>query len=539
MPGPSSPRAELLAIQKKLWRWNKDLIDHSILVKEPGFENYERAYKRAVGRYERIADQDEMIDAILGAQVIHVGDYHTCNQSQRSFLRILKAVVKRDRDFVIGLELLHAGHQKTLDQYLEDRIGEETFLRRIKLQEHWVFDLWDNFKPLFDFCKYHGIRILAIDAAPEGSYVRERDRAAAEVMADFLAKNPRTRIFVFIGDLHIAPPHLPRDMKEALKVRGLGPDHLILYQNSESIYWDLAGKGLDDQVEVVKLADGNFCRMHTPPVVCQRSYLNWLEHEEGEIDYADAKSSFMEIVDRICDFLGIRLGKKKDAVEVFTCGDLSFLRKLKEKGKFSTREFQTIKRQILASESYYIAKTKFVYLANLSLNHAAEEAAHFIKNLCSGEEEPREVIDAFYANILHEALGFFGSKIINHKRKCYHEKDFENLLAYFQTVRVPKERRLEYETAHLVAEYKKLEKKGKHLARTEIFHSRMDLFMSLTHALGYMTGEKLYYGLMEGKVTKPYIRDLYCNPWAEEGEPVRVYMNLQRKLKGVKIPKRM
>ncbi len=539
MTNSTSPRTELLAIQKKLWRWNKDLIDHSILVREPGFESYERAYRRTVRNYECTVDQDEMIKAVLKADIIYVGDYHTCNQSQRSFLRILKAVVKKDKNFVIGMELLHTRHQRILDQYLSGRVCESTFLKRIRLQEHWVFDLWSNFKPLFDFCKYHKIKMLAIDAAPPGSRVYKRDRAAAKVVASFMAANPGQRMFVFIGDLHIAPPHLPQDLKEELKKYDLNPSHLILYQNSEAIYWKLAEKGLDDSVEVVRLPDGSFCRMHTPPVVSQRSYLNWLEHEEGEIDYADAKYSFMEIVDRICDFLGIRLGKKRDNVEVFTCGDLSFLKKLKQSGSFSKDEIETIKRQILASESYYISKAKFVYLANLSINHAAEEAAHFIKNLCSGEEEPRETIDAFYANILHEALGFFGSKIMNHKRKCYHEKDFANLLAYFQTVRVPRERKLEYETAHLVTEYKRLEKRGKALANTEIFHSRMDLFLSLTHALGYMLGDRLYYGLVSGAVKKPLIRELFCNPWTEEGEPVKAYMNLYKCLKKVKIPKRM
>ncbi|MFH1829197.1 MAG: ChaN family lipoprotein [Pseudomonadota bacterium] len=539
MTNSTSPRAELLAIQKKLWRWNKDLIDHSILVREPGFKSYERAYKHAVRDYERIADQSEMIKAILKADIIYIGDYHTCNQSQRSFLRILKAVVKRDKNFVIGMELLHSRHQKTLDQYLSGKIGENTFLARICLQEHWVFDLWSNFKPLFDFCKYPHIHMLAIDAAPLGSEVHERDEAAAKVVTRFIAENPNKRMFVFIGDLHVAPQHLPKDMKCALNKYDLKLNELILYQNSESIFWKLAECGLDDSVEVVRLSDGNFCRMHTPPVVSQRSYLNWLEHEEGEIDYADAKSSFMEIVDRICGFLNIRLGKKRDNVEVFTCGDLSFLKKLKQSGSFTKKEFETIKRQILASESYYIAKTKFVYLANLSLNHAAEEAAHFIKNLCSGEEEPRETIDAFYANILHEALGFFGSKIINHKRKCYHEKDFANLLAYFKTVRVTRERKLEYETAHLVTEYKRLEKRGMALANADIFHSRMDLFMSLTHALGYMLGDRLYYGLVSGAVKKPLIRDLFYNPWAEEGEPVEAYMYLYNRLKKVRIPKRM
>ncbi len=534
-----SPRAELLDLQKKLWRWNREVIDHSILVKEPGFSAYEKAYRRAVKGYEKPVDHEEMIEAALASDVIYVGDYHTCNQSQRSFLRVLKAVVKRDKRFVLGLELLHKRHQDALDRYLDGRISESTFLRKIKLQEHWVFDLWDNFKPLFDFCRYHGIRMYAIDAAASDSDVRTRDAASARVLARIMKVNPDKRLFVLIGDLHIAPQHLPADLKRELKKAGLKKRHLALYENSESIYWRLAEMGQDDSVEVVRLPGGDYCRMHTPPVVCQRSYLNWLEHEEGEIDYADAKSSFLEIADRICEFLRIALGKERDEVEVFTCGDLSFLKKLRESERFSKGELATIKRQILASESYYIARTKFVYLANLSLNHAAEEAAHFVKSLCSGEEKPREVVDAFYANILHEALGFFGSKIINHKRKCYHEKDFANLLAYFQSVRVPRERMLEHETAALVTEYKRMEKRGRALAYTEIFRSRMDLFLAVTHALGYILGDRLYYGLLGGKIGKPEIKNLFCDPWEDEGAPVEAYMKIFNKVRGVRIPKRM
>ncbi len=536
---PRSLRDELIAIQKKLWRWNKDLIDHSVLVKEPGFDAYEQNYKRAVHDYARASNQDEMIEAVLQSNVIFVGDYHTCNQSQRSFLRILKEVVRHDPSVMVGLELLHKKSQSSLDEYMDGAISEKTFLRRIKLEEHWVFDLWENFKPIFDFCRYHGTELFAIDAARVGSNVRTRDRKSAHLIADILEEHPGRRLFVFIGDLHLAPKHLPRDVAMELKRRNLPFHPLILFQNSENIYWKLAEAGVEDWIEVVKLRDGNFCRMHTPPVVEQRSYLNWLEHEEGEIDYADAKSSFLEIVERLCEFLGIRLGRERDDVEIFTCGDLSFLRQLRDRGDFSKDEIDIIKRQILASESYYIAQTKFVYLANLSINHAAEEASHFIKSVCSGPEEPRFVVDAFYANCLHEALGFFGSKVINHKRKCFHERDFKSLLSYFQTVRIPEERRLEYETAHLVMEYKKLERSGKALSRTEIFRSRMDLFLSVTHAIGYMLGDRLYYGLMSGVIKKPLLKQLFCDPWAEEGDPVEVYMNLWQKLRKVKLPRRM
>jgi len=534
-----SPRQELLNIQKKLWKWNKDIIDHSVLVQEPGFDAYEKEYKRAVGDYLRVSDQDEMMDAVLRSDIIHVGDYHTCNQSQRSFLRILKAAVKEDPSFVVGLELLHKRHQKVLDDYLTDRISEATFLKKIRLKEHWVFDLWENFKPIFDFCRYHGLEMFAIDAAPKGSDVVKRDRASARLISEVIRQNPGRRFFVFIGDLHVSPSHLPLEVEQELLRKNAYPKQLILYQNSERIYWDLADAGVEEHVEVVLMPDGSFCRMHTPPVILQRSYLNWLEHEEGEIDYSDAKASFIELVERICEFLRLSVGSAAEDVEVFTCGDLSFLKHLKDREVFSAEEIDVIKRQILASESYFISKAKIVYLANLSINHASEEAAHFIKNVCSGSEEPRELIDAFYANLLHEALGFFGSKLINNRRKCYHEKDFKNLLVYFQTARVSAERRLEYETAHLVMEYLKRERSGRGLGKTEIFKSRMDLFLSITHALGYMLGDSMYYGMMAGKIKRSEIKSLFEDPWAEKGRPLEVYAELRHTLRGVRIPKRM
>lgn len=536
---PISPRNELLAIQQKLFRRHKELIDLSIEVIEPGFERYESAYQRYVRNFERVATQSEMIKAVLKADIIYVGDYHTCNQSQRSFLRILKAVIPKDPDVVIGLELIHDKYQPIINQFLSGRLTEKGFIKKIGLKEHWVFDLWDNFKPLFDFARYHEIPLHGIDSAPEGASLHERDAATAKVVARLIKENPNRKIFIFIGDLHIAPSHLPQKVRKELDESGFKTRELILFENSDAIYWRLAKKGLDDRTEVVRLKGGNFCRMHTPPIICQQSYLNWLEHEEGEIDYDDAKSSFLELLIRMAEFLKIKLKRNYDEVEVFTCGDLSFLKRLRESKQFTKKEIDIIKRQILSSESYYIAKTKFVYLANLSLNHAAEEASHYLKHLCSGLEEPRELVDAFYANILHEALGFFGSKLINHKRKCYHEKEFKGLLTYFKTVRVPNDRRIEEETASLILEYIKYEKKGKPLRFDTIFRQKMDLFLSVTHALGYMLGDKLYYGLMERTVSRQKIRKLFYDPWRESGEPFKVYMDLVRMVKRVKIPKRM
>jgi len=536
---PPSARQELLTIQKKLWKRNRALIDASILVKEPGFDRYEANYRRAVRSYQERSDQKEMVRAVLKADIIYVGDYHTCNQSQRSFLRILKAVSKKTKNFSVGLELIHKRHQDLLTKYMNGKISRETFLKRIKLKEHWIYDLWDNFKPLFDFCEYHHIPMHAIEAAPPNSSLLKRDEATAKLLAKIVQDNPEKKLFVFIGDLHIAPQHLPHFVSRELKKKKIKAKTLTLFENSEPIYWKLAEKGLDDATEVVRINEGSFCRMHTPPLVCQRSYLNWLEHEEGEIDYADARHEFLELVDRICEFLRMDLGKEREHVEIFTSGDLSFIKRLREDKRFTKKELNHIKQQILASESYYIAKAKFVYLSNLSVNHAAEEASHFIKHSLSGTEEPRDLVDAFYANILHEALGFFGSKLINHKRKCNHLSRFKALVSFLEADGVPADRELEYEMACLVVEYKRFEKKKKPLQCAEVFRAHMDLFVAVTHALGYMLGDFMYYGLMSRKISRKAVRELFEDPWREEGRPFEVYMDLIKKLKDVKIPKRM
>lgn len=534
-----TPRQELLRLEKRLYRRNKELIDHSVLIREPGFRRYEARYRRKVARYARAATQEEMLAAVRAADLVYVGDYHTCHQSQRSFLRILKAIIDESPKLLVGLELLHRRSQPLVDAFLADRMSEELFVRKVGLRHRWIFDLWGNFKPLFDFAKFHQLPIVGIDAAADGAELTTRDAAAGRWIAELARRHPDRKLFIFIGDLHLAPQHLPAEVARALRAIGCARREVILYQNSEAIYWQLAQEGLDHQVEVVAVDEQNFCRMHSPPLVCQQSYLNWLEHEEGEIDYADAKQHFLELVDRITEFLGITLGPERDQVEVYTCGDLSFLRVLREAGDFSPHELRLIRRQVLASESYYVAKRRLVYLANLSLNHAAEEGSHFIKHCVAGAEEPRELVDAFYANVLHEALGFFGSKLVNPKRKCFHEKEFQGLFAYFRTIRVPTERRLEYETARLVIEYKRFERSGKPLKYQAIFRQRPDIFFAVTHAIGYMLGEKLYYGMLEERITKDAIRELFCDPWKEEGRPFAAYMDLLKQLRGVKIPKRM
>lgn len=537
---PLSPRQELLRIQKRIFAKNNEIIRSQAMVRERGFDLYERRYKRHVRTYEAAVGTEELIEAIRESDIIYVGDYHTNPQSQRTLLRILKQCVGFIPHLALGLELVQRRHQKHLDDYLSERTSEQTFLDRINLRKYWYFDLWENFKPIFDFARFHEMPVFGIEYSLAGdATLTKRDRESAQSIASVIEKNPGMKLMVFIGDLHTAPEHLPAEVSRILGKKSIRKKDLIVYQNSESIYWRLAENGLEDKVDIVRISDREFCVINTPPIVWQQTFLNWLEHEEGEIDYADARHSFLDLLHRIAEFLEIRVPKKAEEVEVFTCGDLSFLKTLKDDGSFSKAEIKKIKQQILASESYCIPQKNYVYLGNLSLNHGAEEASHYLKYLSSGKEFPRDPVDAFYANVIHEAVGFFGSKIINHKRKCFHEREYAGLVSYLTSETASRSRHRELEMALLVLRHREMDKRGVPIRSRQFFRSQHDLFFGVTHGLGYMLGDRLYYAMLDGRVKKEEIRELYKDAMRNPGSPFELYRKWTRRLRGVKIPKRV
>ncbi len=533
-----SPREELLQIQKQIFRKNQRIIEESILVSEQGFHRYETNYLRHVKDFEKPIELSELRSALKVADWIYMGDYHTNRQSQRALLRVLKMLITETDRFVIALEFIQKRHQPLVDKFLKSKISLNTFLKQINLRKHFYFDLWENYEPIFDFSKYYQLEVFGIESAPYGAGLTRRDEAMAVTLAEIAQAHPGYKILTFVGDLHIAPENLPIQVRKKIG-NGSPMKELFLYQNSEKIYWKLAQANLEEKVEVVQIDGQSFCLINTPPIVWQQSYLNWLENEEGEIDYQDPKHSFLELAQSISRFLGIKLPKSKDEVEVFTCGDLSFLERLKEDSDFSPKERRDIRRQVELSESYYIPKRKWVYLGNVSLNHAAEEATHFIRHLVAGDEFPRGSQDAFYANVMHEALGFFGSKIINQKRKCMREKDFRGMIEYFRKVRVPRDRTFELEIAHAVLEVKKLEKRARPIADPDAMLKRHDLFFGVSHALGYMLGEILYHAMVMGKLKKKELGKIFKNPFKGEGEPFEVYMGLLTRFGVISLPQRL
>lgn len=541
MAAPSQnahPREQLLKIERKIFRQNERTIQDATEVTDPQFQRYLSHYLASVKSYSRAATPDEVQREIASSRIVLVGDYHTLDQSQRSFVRLLRSYFrKRDKNVIVALETVPAQYQKELDRFMDQKMTAAEFIKKIGFKKHWFFDLWGNYEVIFDFLRYHGIPVFAIEAARhEKKTLKERDVFMARRIAALAQKYPDRKIFVLVGDLHLAPRHLPAQIKKQAKKKKLKLPIVTLYQNSAQIYWKLSEKDLVDHTLIVKVADKAYCRMHTPPIIQQQSYLNWLYHEEGGFDWIDARSSFLSLVQRIASVIDMPLPPDWENVEVYTCGDLGFMRLLSRKREFTKKELEFIRRQIENSESYFLPAQRIVYIANVSIHHAAEEASHYLKTLLTGLEFARSQRDAFYANVLHEAIGFFGSKLINSKRKCARYKDFLAEKTYLEHANLAARQDIAHETALLFIRHHRLVKKGKLLNTNKITHLSRELFLSLTHAIGYDLGDHLYYGFMCRKIKKEKIKDLFTNPYSKEGEPGRVYLEFVKALKGVKRP---
>lgn len=534
-------RSELVALHQAIYRRQQAEINASVHGYTRAFRSYEATYRAHVARCERPISYDQVVRRAVDADVVYVGDYHTLPLSQKAFAQLVHRAVGHGRPVALALEFILAAHQRALDAYLAGRIAEATFLRRIGYPGHHVFRVWPNFKRVFDLARDLALPVLGLDL--EGAGLAQRDRFAAGRIVEYRRAHPQAQLFVLTGQLHVAPPHLPQAVVRAEQRAGRpAPSHLVVYQNPEEIYWQLTGAGLEQTVDAVEIGPDEVGLVICSPVVAQQSYLNHL-HEDDPFDESletAPERTFKQMCEVLATFLEADVGDALDRVTVYSLGDLSFLEDLKAEGTFTAHELEYMERQILASESTYIPRARIVYLGNLSLNHAAEEAAHFLRHALTEDDGDRDgLVDAFYARVMNEALAFFGSKVINPRRRCLHERDLEALVAAWDAGDRDGLHAVEAEAARLVLVHLRVERGERVSAMRGVYGvADADLFNAVTHLLGYILGDRLYYGMLRGKTTKAELRQIFFDPLDEEGDVFHVYFYLSSKVASVRVPRR-
>jgi uncharacterized iron-regulated protein len=419
-----------------IYRQIHDYIKKKALSFEATESKELKAYRQNLSKISRSTYQFSSIEKLLKAchesQIVYLGDFHTFDQSSKNLERILKSLQRKNKKFILCLEMVHADHQVYIDSFLTGNLTEREFLESIDYHQAWRFP-WNHYRPLFELARKNKIPIMGINC--RGS-LKQRDEFAASMLATFLHIDPEARLMVMYGEYHIAHNKIPMEVRRRLPQKKI--KQTIIHQNLEEIYWRLPHS---EKSEVIQLKSGEFHLQTSPPWIKYESMVYWFENltDEGASDlYLQTITSGLKSFDAnaidhfslITKKINYKLKLKNNDLDLedFNLFDQNKLQLMTKKinliKNLKLRKYYTF--LISNHQSFKLPSENSLYCPNYSINRLSYTCGLFIfSKLKNNQGIYREELliskdqkDVFSYLVDQSFMGFLFSKIINPSRKC-------------------------------------------------------------------------------------------------------------------------
>ncbi len=549
-------RAQLLRMQHETYTKNLKQVKRS-LGANPIVTRYGKEYHRYLKSYQNVSTKADLLRRVQASDIVYHGDYHTLRHSQRSILAMLQELSGK-REIVLCLEMFHGVDQKWVDLFMSGEVDEKSFLNKIGYARKWAYN-WNPWRHILDFCREKKIPVLGINMEepdPEKS-LPTRDIYSAQVIGQALIRHPGSLIYVVDGDYHISPNHLPREVENRLKPLGITPQYTIIYQNSETLYWKLALER-KEEADVLQISSDSFCLMNTVPATKLQSYLDWLEFAEdgyfpvrgnwAELSGENYFNQIQGIVQNLDSLFQFKFPMENlERLTVYSSRNLDFTEVIQNTPELKG-SLRVVKDKIRRGEGFLLEYREggmdsfLIYLPNSSINQVAEEATHLINLVLRGplEKMPRGH-HYFYNNVMTEALGFFGSKMINEKRKAPTESSLRLFLGKVKQGWDSPNQAETVKVSRLILQHLHLEKRSSRefdfrKKFVEIYPERSSLPQVFSTQLGYMLGNKLYYAVKKGLIPLRDIRALFYERFDTPGHAFATYIRFVERLNHIRKP---
>src|SRR3954466_13921558 len=396
---------------------------------------YLREFNEAFKRYESVLSREQLQETLRAADVILIGDYHALPAAQRCAASLLEQrALAGDRPVILGLETIFARDQHIVDEWWRREIEEAEFRQRIRFDLDWGYD-WAPFYDLLLAARDHGEAVYGLDCMPREDLrkIGARDHHAALKLAEIRQRHPEAAIFVLFGESHLAPSHLPSELRAQMPEANI----LTVLQNIDALYWRAAGERTD-LVEAVRVNDDVLCVFNATPLEKYESYRLCLD-QWSRCDHApDFAPTIYNLVDSLASFLEINRysphnsTQPKFLVDMLpeVCGGSSeaMLRRLLSRKGLSERDRESILSRLQECGSAYLPEVNAFYVREFQMMHAAEDAARFLHQACQGLPQRRKgheaspdlpsesgsqaTLDRFYSRVIEHALAYFGSRVL-------------------------------------------------------------------------------------------------------------------------------
>jgi len=499
-----------------------------------GFAAYRREYERDIARPFAPSSVRDVVRAAERAHVVHVGDFHALRESQRTALRLLEELRTRPRPVVLGLEMADASKSGDLDLFLAGRLSESELKRRLRWEESWGFE-WEGYRDVLRFARAHGIRLLALNDPDPRATLPDRDRAAAEAIVRATARHPRAIVVTLMGELHVSRSHLPAAVAKALEDAGAHRRQLVIHQSPERLYWELAKRGLEDSVGVVRLQGGDsFAVFAATPAAQHFAFLDWLDRCERvtvstddaalEADWSlvDLTDSLKLVVEAIARYFEVPMRGLLDFT--LSTGDpREFLHLLRVRRRASAAELRRLERLLALGPGAFLPQGNLVYLPRFTLGDAGALAAQLVHRVRAGSpREPMAPRQYFYFRVWREALGAVGRRLLDPKT---------DLCAPVRRRRGDERSRKVQALLERHASLARRDDAAVASARSKFpFRQPLEIHVPLTRAIGAELGGAMFAAILDERLSRSEARAIFLRPLHPSDAAAQLYFALRRRL---------
>jgi hypothetical protein len=475
------------------------------------------AKKLSRNRY-RVSSKSELLAEVESADIVYGGDFHAHGPAQRTHFKILRHIAP-DRPLVLALECFETRAQKYVELFMRGKIDADDLKKRVKWDARWGFP-FENYRALIELAKKRGWRIEAIGIDGEltlGSRgLNRQETTTAKRLKEIMLRQPGSLVYVVIGELHLT--HLPQRLAGEFSGKRMKLREVAIHINAEAVYFQLAKKGLEHSVDVIRYMSSKsmtrFCVLSSPPWVPWQSYLLHLDKSlelqltDDDDEGPDATDHVLKLAKWIARDIGLKDvfdESKASDLAVYAASDTRLWRKVESSLKRA--DLDLARRMLMKGRSFMMPALGVGCLAQMTINHATHLASEYLQMKASGRT--REVWafpKDFQAAILVEALSYFGSKQINHKRQA---ETFSDLRSELQTIQPTDEGR---DALRLALDQRMTELVYFHQGRRRkrsVRPAKNASYLEAALILGRMMGERLYGAYRARKILRREIASLY------------------------------
>ena len=512
---------------------------------------YVQEFTEAFQTYERAISHDTLLRFCAEADTLLVSDFHALDACQFFLCELLEELSAiQQRPLVLLLEAVFTRDQHILDEWQQQKISDDELRQRLHFEIEWGYE-WEPFLHTLKIAHGLSIPIYGADCAPRGSIRRisQRDRHASDTIAHARREHADGLVIVLFGESHLAPTHLPRELRQRL------PNECVrtVLQNVDQLYFRAAGE-LSERVAAVQVDRDTATVFNATPVEKWHSYRLCISRWRDESRRApDFTPLIYDLIDALLAFLHIDRYVDEDSgsrylvdcyPEVANVSSIARAERLLDRKPLQQPRGDRILAQLVDRGSCYIPELNLIVVHRLRMQAAASDVACFVHHACRNFDKPASPMliseDSLYTDAMERALVHFGAQALypceaaseDELLSLYsmpkEEIEAGTLLSYREYIRV-----LDCVMLHRDYERHRRSYAAPPALLRDLLSSSSAAAAVFATQLGQLLGGDLYRAYLAGSISRCVIRSLFFRK-LQGGKAREVYFSLARSVRSTR-----